>query len=248
MRQIPRHIVEKFVIEFAATLKSGFSAKQITDFFGEYSLAVKPHDHYGVNLSRKDLFIESFYVLEPKKQYYCLNDLCNNPPEMRYNKPTEEVRERLFREFHEYIGPTPIGLKMSALREDKFNEDWFKAYNRIVDDPNASITSARTLLENTLKKIIMERGVLPNNSGDLGKLLKQVIEVLGIKQEKQEHQMIVSGISSITNAVAALSNKDGDRHGSVESIGNPKILAPLVLNLCGSIGIYFIELHLFSNI
>ena len=53
----------------------GFSAKEISEYFTIYSNLVRHHDHYGIRLKRSELFIESLYSLEPKYQYYSLNDL-----------------------------------------------------------------------------------------------------------------------------------------------------------------------------
>ncbi|MBZ4654501.1 MAG: hypothetical protein JG781_1858, partial [Peptococcaceae bacterium] len=79
MHPIPRTIVNKFAKAFAGR-NVGFSAKEITDYFSSYSNLVKPYDHYGINPTREQLFIESVYFLTPKLQYYSLNDLAFYEP------------------------------------------------------------------------------------------------------------------------------------------------------------------------
>ena len=211
---------------------------------------VKPYDHYGFTPKRFELFIESLYSLLPKDQYYALTDLCVNPPKMKYEIPSEETRRKLLFQLHSYLNPNMIGLAFSELREHIFRQEWFTAYSRIIPSPSSAITAARTLLETTFKTIIKERGYEPDTSGDLSRLLKQVEEVLDFRgAEIQEEHRILSGLVNIINGVSGLSNRAGDRHGTIGGleIDDPKI-AKLVVNACGTVGLFFIELHLFKDI
>ena len=59
------------------------------------------------------------------------------------------------------------------------------------------------------------------------------------------HQ-IVQGLSSVIAGVSALSNAAGDRHGTVQGVTlQDNHLAVLCVNACGSVGLSFIEKHLF---
>jgi hypothetical protein len=106
------------------------------------------------------------------------------------------------------------------------------------------------MFETTLKTILAERSKADESGGDLGRLAKQVEKELGITPQDRpaEHQMI-SGIASIINGVCALSNEAGDRHGTIggKSINDPT-LAELCVNMCGALGVLFVELHLFTEI
>lgn len=186
-------------------------------------------------------------MLLPKEQYYALTDLCLNPPHMKYSIPDEEERKKLMVELHSYYSITPIALAFSILREHVFREDWYIAYNRIEENPASAITEARTLLETVFKTIISERSMTPDNSGDILKLLKEAENVLNFNKttNQQEHQ-ILSGLAGVINGVAGLSNNNGDRHGLVQGKEiTSKEVASLVVNACGTIGIFFIKLHLF---
>lgn len=248
MRAVPREIAEKFADQFAGK-NTGFSGKEITDYYLKYSNMVKPLEHYGFNPTRRELFIDSLYALPPKEQYYALTDLCMNPPDMKYDVPQESVRERLNNELHGFLNPTPIGLQYSRLREHIFREDWFTAYNRILSNPAAAITAARTLLETIFKTIISERNKNPEDPSSLMRLLRQTQRLLGFEpaQLPEEHQ-IIQGLANIINGVATLSNRAGDRHGLIDglSIDDPS-LASFVVNACGVLGLFFIELHLFAE-
>ena len=215
MQPLPRNLTDKFAIAFAGE-KRGFSARQISDYFVGFSNLVKPYDHYGVNPTRHQLFIECVYALTPKQQYYALNDLAYIPRESKYPYPSEEETRELITQLHNFISTDPIGLSFSRVRETAFREDWVTCQSRLKDNPPAAITAARTMIETLLKTITHERGVEPDGSGDLGKLLKQTEDVLGFdrKSRQAEHQ-ILSGMASVVSGIACISNEGGDRHGLI---------------------------------
>lgn len=245
MHALPRNLVDRFAEAFAGK-NVGFSTKEITGYFTKYSNLVKPYDHYGVNPTRKQLFIESLYALNPKQQYYALNDLTWDEKASKYDYPKKEARIELREQLHTFISPDPVGIRFSQIRETAYREDWATCITRLEHDPASAITSARTLLETLLKTIITERGGVPDNSGELGKLMKQAQDIVGFDRAKDQptHQ-IISGLVNIINGLSAISNSAGDRHGLVagQSIDDPG-LAQLAIHAAGTVGIAFIELHL----
>lgn len=247
MHPVQRNLVDRFAEVFAGN-RVGFSAREITEFFGQYSNFVKPHDHYGFNLKRTALFVESLYSLPPKQQYYALNELTWNVQDCRYEYPSEPDRQQLRVLLHTTIANDPIGMTISRIRETAFREDWVSSLSTIQHDPAASITSARTMLETILKTIIHERGLQSAAAGDLGRLIKEAEDAVGFdRRDEQAFHQIVSGLARTIYGIATISNADGNRHGLVhgQSIDDPGI-ANLVVNACGTIGLAFIELHLFS--
>lgn len=245
MRPIPRSLADRFAKSFAGP-KAGFSAKEITEYFSAYSALVRPFDHYGLNPTRKSLFIESLYALTPRQQYYALNDLCYYDKPSKYAYPSPAQRATLSEELHSFISPEPIGLRFSQVNRSAVREDWMIAYTRIADNPAAAITAARTLLESVLKTILVERGESPDTGGDLQKLVKRVEDVLGFASATtQAEHMVLSGLASVGNGIAALSNAAGDRHGVV---AGTSIDDPFVANLCvqaaGVATLFFLDAHL----
>lgn len=249
MQHLPRVLVEKFAAAFAGN-RIGFSAQQISEFFCPYSNLVKPLDHYGMNPTRHDLFVDSVYSLAPKLQYYALNDLVFAERGSRYAYPDEATRNGLRHELHNFISASPIGLSFSRIRETAFREDWVICQSRLEVSPAAAITAARTLLETLLKTIISERGGTPDATGDIGKLMRQAGDILGFSRatQRSEHQ-ILSGLGAVLNGLATISNAAGDRHGNVlgKSIDDP-YFANLCVNAAGTIGLAFIEMHLLTPI
>jgi len=249
MHAVPRSLVDKFAEVFAGK-GAGFSAQQITEYFTRYSNLVKPFDHYGFNPTRKELFIESAYALNSKQQYYALNDLTWNVHPSRYAYPDDDTRARLRDELYAFISPDPIGMKFSRIREASFREDWVECISRLQADAASAITAARTLLETLLKTIVSERGQNPDNSGDLGRLLRQAQDCVGFDRGAgQAAHQVLSGLTSVVNGLAALSNSAGDRHGLVrgQSIDDPG-LAQLCVHAAGTVGLAFIELHLLGMV
>jgi hypothetical protein len=219
MQSLPRVLVDSFAEAFAG-ISVGFSAIQITKYFQQYSNLVKPSDHYAMRPTRRQLFIESVYSLSPKLQYYSLNDLTWSEHESRYQYPSEEKRTLLRNNLHNFISNDPIGLGFSAIRETAFREDWITCYSRLQNNPASCITASRTMLETILRTIVNERGEEPDTSGDLGRLLRQVQDVIGFnRQDRQpEHQVlqglasVIIGICSISNAAIVWSDRDPAYH------------------------------------
>lgn len=246
---IPRAMAERFADAFAGD-KRGFSAKEISEYFLKYSNLVKHVDFYGVNPTRHDLFLDSLYSLEPKQQYYALNDLTSHEYPSKYAYPDVTTREALRNGLHTFISPNPIGLRISCLQETAYRTDWIEAANKITSDPPGAITAARTMLETALKTILAERNKPDESAGDLGRLIRQVERELGITPgDRQAEHQVIKGLASVINGVSALSNDAGDRHGTIggRTIDDPR-LAELCVNICGTIGVLFIELHLMKEI
>ena len=246
MQAIPKSLVDQFAAVFAGK-GVGFSGKEITDYFGRYSSVVRPYESYDQKPVREDLFTSSLYDLPLKQHYYALNDLTWKVYPAKYGYPNEAVRQELRHRLHNLISTTPIGLVFSELREAAFREDWMDCQIRARTSPAAAITAARTLLEAILKTVVSERGTVPDSSGDLGRLLKQALQVLRFESpQRQGEHMIFSGLASVVNGLAMLSNEAGDRHGLVAggSIDDP-YLAELCINAAGALGLAIIETHLF---
>lgn len=104
------------------------------------------------------------------------------------------------------------------------------------------------MLETLLKTIITERGQAPDTSGDINRLLRQAQDAVGFDRARDQatHQ-VINGLANVLRGIAAISNRAGDRHGLVagQSIDDPG-LAQLCVHAAGTVGIAFIELHLFS--
>lgn len=249
MRPVNRKLANKFARLFADDY--GFSGREITDYFSKYSRLVTPYDYYGIKPSRSGLFVESLYTLTPKEQYYALTDLCLNTPQvMKHGIPPEQRMEMLNGELHSEHGLLPIGLSFSNVDEKAFREDWYIAINRIEANPASAITQAKTMLETIFKTIISERKGSYENKDSLTSLFKKTNSLIPANEEYQaELKRIQNSMVNIVDTVSPLRNKNGDSHGLAygEEIEN-ELIASLVVNVSGVIGLYIIERHLFSSL
>jgi hypothetical protein len=246
---IPRSISEQFAEEFAGN-KKGFSTNEISDYFLEYSNNVKHHQYYGFKLKRSDLFLESLYTLEPKLQYYSLNELAFNERNSKYQYPSQEIRNNLRDKLHNLFSPNLLGFKYSNLNEKEFRQNWIKTniYSKI--NSESAMTNARSSLETILKQILIERVETDTSQGDLGKLIKQTSKLLGLNDNENNGEIkITSGIASIVNGIASITNELSDRHGSenLNEYIDPR-LVDLLVNISGSLGLYFIDTHNFTDL
>lgn len=250
MQRIPPELVDRFANAFAGP-NSGFSGREITDHFRKYSNLITPYDEYNIKPTRAELFSSAVGSLPANLQYYSLNDLTFFEYESKYRYPSAQERTTLREALHNLISPSPIGLSFSRIRETAFREDWVTCQTRLIfTNPPAAITAARTLLETLLKTIISERGGEPDASGNLGHLLKQVEALLGFERgERQAEHQVFSGLASVVTGLSAISNIAGDRHGTIggKTIDDP-YFANLCINAAGTVGLAFIEMHLFSEL
>lgn len=84
------------------------------------------------------------------------------------------------------------------------------------NDFDSAITKSRTLLEETFCYVIEKKNEIPSDSGDIGKLYKQVRTLYNMHTDANTDRRIntlLSGLSSTVSAIAEMRNKDSDAHG-----------------------------------
>ena len=84
------------------------------------------------------------------------------------------------------------------------------------NDFDSAITKSRTVLEETFCYVIEKKNETPSDSGDIGKLYKQVRTLYNMHTDANTDKRIntlLSGLNRIVSAVAEMRNKDSDAHG-----------------------------------
>lgn len=108
------------------------------------------------------------------------------------------------------------------------NKDYIKslaerAIKNIEDnDVDSAITKSRTILEETFCYVIERKGETPSDSGDIGKLYKQVKDLYNMHTDKNMDKRInklLSGLENIVQSIAEMRNNGSDSHG----LGNKRI-------------------------
>jgi len=75
---------------------------------------------------------------------------------------------------------------------------------------------SRTILEEVFCYVIEKKNEIPNTSGDIGKLYKQVKDLYhmhGDKKLDMQINKLYSGLEKIVSSIAELRNQEGDAHG-----------------------------------
>lgn len=129
--------------------------------------------------------------------------------------------------------------------EAHIHSQWQKALERKQLEPEGAITSARTLIESTLKHILDEQEIKYNDGAELPDLYKSVAKSLNLAPEKHQElifKQILGGASGIVSGLGALRNKLGDAHGkSKKSVKPSERHSELAVNLAGAVAIFLLK-------
>ena len=122
---------------------------------------------------------------------------------------------------------------------------WRKAMDRRTEDPEAAITSARSLVESVCKHILDEAGVTYKDNSDLPKLYREAASLLNLAPEQHQEEIfkqILGGCHSVVQGLGSVRNKLGDSHGKSKNAIKPGVRhATLAVNLAGSMASFLIS-------
>lgn len=122
---------------------------------------------------------------------------------------------------------------------------WQKALARKTSDPEAALTSARTLLESTCKHILDSLAIAYNDAADLPDLYSAVAKGLNLSPSQHTEQIfkqVLGGCHSVVQGLGAMRNRLGDAHG--KGVASYKPLprhAALAVNLSGAMAMFLVE-------
>lgn len=118
---------------------------------------------------------------------------------------------------------------------------------RINDDPEGAITSARTLIEAVLKHILDELDIEYPDNTDLHELYKIVAEELNLTPEQYEEtvfKQILGSCSGLISGLGSLRNSLGDAHGKGSKSYSPGPRhAELAVNLAGAMCLFLVKTY-----
>jgi len=134
------------------------------------------------------------------------------------------------------------------INEQYISETWRKALVRLKEDPEAAITSARSLVELVCKHILDESGAEYDDAADLPKLYKLAASQLNLSPDQHTEQLfkqILGGCQTVIEGLGALRNKLGDAHGKSKLKARPSDRhAALAVNLSGSMCSFLLQTYL----
>jgi hypothetical protein len=133
---------------------------------------------------------------------------------------------------------------LAVLNSDTVHEAWRRALDRRYDDPDAALTSARSLLETVCKHILDADGKPYDDKFDLPKLWKVTADNLNVAPSAETEptlRQIFSGCISVVQGIGTLRSKLGDAHGKGASApaAEPRH-AELAVNLAGAVATFLI--------
>ncbi len=168
-----------------------------------------------------------------------------------------ERREFIWESFSSLLnyiekGHNPITQSISTKQISKFGPNAIhyeiqKGLERIKNDPDGAITTARTILETTLKYIADNEKITYSGKEDLSQLYKKVAKKLNLSPEQHNEyifKQILGGCSAIVSGLGILRNKLGDAHGKgINRVKPSPRHAEFAVNLSGTMSIFLIETY-----
>lgn len=136
--------------------------------------------------------------------------------------------------------------QMEKVNSNFVKENWRKMIERADSDPSGCITSARGLLESTLKHILRESDIEVKKNPDIGNLFHEVRKVLfpNFPKETEEIKRIIRSMAMVIDKIKLVRDEYGDAHGHLDGDGNLEpLFAVYIANMSGSICGFLIDAH-----
>ena len=125
---------------------------------------------------------------------------------------------------------------------------WKRVLERRENDPEAAITSARSLVEAVCKHILDEAGEQYNSQGELKRLYRQAAGSVNLapdQQSEQSFRQLLGACNTIVESLYSIRNRFGDAHGQSSSAASPSLRhAELAVNVAGSLAIFLVRTKL----
>lgn len=142
---------------------------------------------------------------------------------------------------------THVSEVVQTINEQYISETWNKALQRMANDPEAAITSARALVEVVCKHILDSQNQVYDDGLELPKLYKQVAAILNLAPDQHTEavfKQILGGCQTVVEGLGALRNKLGDAHGKSKNKVKPSGRhAELAVNLAGSMCSFLLQTY-----
>lgn len=143
-----------------------------------------------------------------------------------------------------------ISKTIEKFNQDYINSEWGKALKRKNDDPEAAITTARSLIETTCKFILDDLNETYEDDLELPKLYKLTADKLNLAPDQHTEQIfkqILGGCQTVVVGLGALRNKLSDSHGKkISTTKASSRHAVLAVNLAGTMTTFLLETYEFK--
>lgn len=154
-------------------------------------------------------------------------------PVLRYLKPPSQPSDG------------PITEALEALDSRHVRDEWNKALDRRLDDPEGAITTAKSLLESVMKHILEEEGFELSGKEKMPELYHKTSNLLQLHPSnytQEPFKKVLGSCHTIVDTVANLRNLFSDSHGKGKDPVRPKSRhAEFVVNLAGNLAAYIVR-------
>lgn len=134
---------------------------------------------------------------------------------------------------------------LQSLSLDEVNRVWKRGLDRLANDPEGAITTARTLLETTCKHILDAESIGYDDGAELPKLYRLTAQTLKLAPDQASEQMykqVLGGCQTVVEGIGSMRNKFSDAHGKGATAAKPdERHARLALNLAASTAMFLVE-------
>jgi len=227
---------------------TGMSSREIVEFFIRYSDGIPEYPWQPDAGYRADYLYGCLDRLPVSLQRQALLALCDYSGPMSYGSPPPAGVEELRRWLHE--GEAPVHDAEGLLEQIDWpyvQRQWGKALGVVDPDPEAAVSTARSLIETVCKHILDERRVDYDNDGDMTALYKRCVQSLdfsgNVKAASCLKQM-TGGTFGVVGGLAGLRNEQGDSHGKGKDyIGPEPRHARFAVNAAAALATFLIESH-----
>lgn len=150
--------------------------------------------------------------------------------------------------FKKLDNSNPVIASAIIINEHFIQDVWNKALQRLNDDPEGAITSARTLLETVCKHILETNSISYEDTMELPKLYK--LTACGLNMSPDQHteqifRQVLGGCQTVVEGLGSLRNKLSDSHGrSQQKIKPSGRHAALAVNLSGAMCNFLLQTSL----
>jgi hypothetical protein len=138
-----------------------------------------------------------------------------------------------------------ISSALGSYDANYIHEIWNKALERRDTDPDAAITSARTLLEGVCKHILDDCGINYSGIESLPKLYRLTATQLNLSPDQHTEDIfkqILGGCQSVVEGLGAVRNRLSDAHGQGRKQIKPAARhGELAVNLAGSMALFLVR-------
>ncbi len=159
---------------------------------------------------------------DPMDYYRCLQSKFKTYQERReaIKNDFSPLIERA-KETHQLFLVPEMSKQIEEVNSTYLKENWQKMIDRAPSDSSGCITSARGLIESTLKHILNESGEELGKNSQMGNLIHRVEDKLfpNLSKEPEEIQKILYSVSLVIDKIKDLRNAYGDAHGHIDKDG-----------------------------